>query len=111
MSSTQERALLVVVGVINLVVLRRLYIYEVAPRWTYLGFTYRNPPGFEVVVSAVCGLVPVLLLPLRITKASGSVLWIIYVIVVAPSAVVVPLAYPQHTSTAEWSAYIVPTMA
>ena len=73
------------------------YLYLISPQYGYQGFVYA--PGDPVVVpmSFVLALLPSLTLPLRLSKPSGFVLWLIYLMVYVPVQLI--LAY----TSSSWS--------
>ncbi len=68
----------------------------IAPRYSYLGFTYREPHSPHLV--AVVGIIVVLslMMPTRLDRPSAVVLWIHFMIATIPS-MVVPLFTPIVT--------------
>lgn len=75
-------------------VLHWVYQHLVAPDFSYMGYGYA-PPNTEYAVYAwLAATVTAFFLPARIKRPSALVLWILYIVGVAPS-ILVPL-YTQH---------------
>lgn len=62
------------------------YASLLSPTYAYMGMTYREPdwPAYVVMLGAV--LLTAALLPARITRVSDFVLWVVFLITAAPSA-------------------------
>lgn len=78
-----------------------VYAVEIAPRFAYLGYSYRSPEifGYAAAIVAACGVAA--LLPKSLRRASDFLLWTVFVLAVLPSLLVV------HYSgfTTPWSAF------
>ena len=62
-----------------------VYAELISPPFAYLGYRYREPAVEPVLLSLVLAIAAALALPRRIERASSVVLWILYVVTVAPA--------------------------
>lgn len=62
-----------------------VYADLIAPPFGYLGYRYREPHTEAVIISLITAVVAALALPRRIERASSVVLWVLYVVTVAPT--------------------------
>jgi hypothetical protein len=69
-------------------ILHYAYVEHIAPLFTYLQYGYRTPDpvGYGVAVALVVGLA--LMMPRRITHPSHFIVWVLFIIAVAPSLLV-----------------------
>lgn len=70
-------------------IIHLVYATTIAPRFAYLGYSYREvePWGYVAAVIIACGVA--LLLPQTLRRASDFVLWLLFVLAVLPSVLVV----------------------
>ena len=80
------------VVVTYIAVLHTVYQHSVAPVFSYLGYTYRDPDPVHYGVAIAMVVALALILPRRITQPSQFIGWTLFIVAVAPSIVV-----PQFT--------------
>lgn len=70
------------------------YVHEnhIAPQFSYLQFTYREPDPANYAVAIAVAVALAVMLPRRLTRPSHFILWILFVVAVVPSLMV-----PQYT--------------
>ena len=73
-------------------VLHTIYQYSIAPVFSYLQYTYRDPDPVRYSIAIVMVVALALILPRRIVQPSQFVGWILFIVAVAPSILV-----PQFT--------------
>lgn len=66
-----------------------VYMTQIAPRFSYLGYSYRTPEILGYLAAIVAACVVALLLPKTLRRASDFVLWMLFVLAVLPSVLVV----------------------
>lgn len=70
-------------------VVHLVYSLAIAPRFAYLGYTYRSPEilGYVAAITGACAVAQ--LLPQTLRRASDFVLWMLFVLAVLPSVLIV----------------------
>ncbi len=76
------------------------YLYLISPQYGYQGFVYAPGEPTIVPISFVLALLPSLSLPLRLSKPSAFVLWLLYLMVYVP--VQLMLAYTSGSWPLEY---------
>ncbi len=71
-------------------VLHWVYAELVSPAFSYLGYRYRSPNTDVVVISLFVATGAALALPRRVDRGSSVVLWVLFVITVAPTILMAP---------------------
>lgn len=71
-------------------ILHQVYSELVAPTFAYLGNRYASPDSSTMVVSWLFASVVALALPRRLNRPSSVMLWILYVVTVAPAILMAP---------------------
>ncbi|WP_133434059.1 hypothetical protein [Aeromicrobium phragmitis] len=66
-------------------ILHYTYQLKVAPFFAYSGLTYREPNPFNYFIAILITALVALILPQHIERVSDFILWIVYVLAVAPS--------------------------
>ncbi|WP_426517602.1 hypothetical protein ACPPVQ_00710 [Diaminobutyricibacter sp. McL0618] len=72
------------------VILHWVYSSLLSPNFGYQGFRYTEPDLGVVTLTIIIAIAMALCLPRRIEKASAVVLWILYVVTVAPAVLMAP---------------------
>lgn len=102
MNRVYDRAAPVVLGVIvYTTVLYYTYKYLVAPTYAYSGLAYREPDTFGYAIALILVVGLTLILPRRLTVASDFILWLLFIMVVAPSILICtynPLISPEQAT-------------
>lgn len=80
------------ITLIYLYVLQSVYQLQIAPAFSYLRYTYRDPDPVHYGVAILLVVALALILPRRISQPSHVICWLLFVVAVAPSIVV-----PQYT--------------
>ena len=78
--------------VVYLEVLHGVYRTAIAPAFSYLRYTYREPDPRYYGVAVAMAVALAVMLPRRITQPSQFISWVVFIVAVAPSIVV-----PQYT--------------
>ena len=66
------------------------YVSTIAPAFSYLGYTLNPAPAPYLALGFLLGVLPSMWLPLRMTRPSVGVVWILYLLAYVPS-VLMPL--------------------
>ncbi len=74
-----------------------LYAVAIVPTFGYQRFSYQNPGVASLVVALTIAALPSLTLPATVRRPSFGVLWVLYVVVIIPSAVI-PHLIPLGTT-------------
>jgi len=62
-----------------------VYIAIVSPTWAYMGLTFAQPPIHSIILASLLALLPIVWIPLHLTRPSYIIYWFIYVVVYIPS--------------------------
>lgn len=84
-SSFRDRLYLILSALLFMGLFNYVYITFVATRWAYCGMTYAPPLIQSVLLVWILGLLPIFWMPIRITRPSQVLYWIIYGIIYVPS--------------------------
>lgn len=76
-----------------------VYLNLVTEPFRYMGYTYSAPDFYTIVFTYLAATTAALFLPARIWSPSGLVLWLLFIVAVAPS-ILVP-AYTGYQTNAE----------
>ena len=83
-----RRAVILSLACIYVGVLRYAYIALIAPRFSYMRYTYRSPSALTELASLVMLTSPALWLPADCRRPSEMVLWFLYLLVIVPSILI-----------------------
>ncbi|MGW9156986.1 hypothetical protein [Microbacterium sp. NPDC055665] len=67
-----------------------VYADLISPTFSYLGYRYREPTTAAFSVAVVIAIAVALALPRRLDRASSIVLWLLFVVTVAPTILIAP---------------------
>ena len=81
----RDRLLLILCAVLFIGLFNYVYITIVTKRWAYLGFTFESPPIKSMVLVLLLCLLPIFWMPIRLTRPSQVIYWLLYAIVYVPS--------------------------
>jgi len=81
----RELILIPLAVIVFAIALHWVYADLISPPFAYLGYRYREPSTEPVILSVVIAIVTAMALPRRIERASSVVLWVLYVVTVAPT--------------------------
>lgn len=70
------------------VLLQLVYVLSISPDFSYAGYTTRNLPIVVVVLATFIASAPALWLPLRLSRPSQLLYWILYAVAFVPSVLV-----------------------
>lgn len=70
--------------------LHGVYLYFIYAPFRYAGFRYESPAVSTTLIVLLATTGVALTLPLRLTRPSGIVLWVLFVVVIAPSILMTP---------------------
>lgn len=84
-SRLRTRLLLILSAILFLYLFNYVYITIVTKRWAYAGFTFVPPPTQSILLVLLLGLLPIVWMPIRLTRPSQVLYWLLYAIVYVPS--------------------------
>ena len=84
-SRLRTRLLLILSAILFLCLFNYVYITIVTKRWAYAGFTFVPPPTQSILLALLLGLLPIVWMPIRLTRPSQVLYWLLYAIVYVPS--------------------------
>lgn len=61
------------------------YIAIVSPTWAYTGMTFTAPPNQSILLASLLALLPIIWLPMHLTRPSQLLYWFLYTVVYVPS--------------------------
>jgi hypothetical protein len=82
----KERLFLVALGFLYTFILQKVYIELITPLYAYTGLTYLDPGGFLSNILLVLSIIPLLWMPIAITKSSQTIYWTLYIFVYVPAS-------------------------
>jgi hypothetical protein len=100
--SLHRRALAGALMVVYAVLLHESYRNLIAPVFSYLGQTYREPDVFATALSIALTVVLGMALPTNLSSATDFILWTFYLIAVAPSILIAQYADILPRDRALW---------
>ena len=62
-----------------------MYVNYLYPTWDYLGFDYNPPARSYLVLAWILSVLPVLWMPIKLTRPSQLAYWVLYITVIIPS--------------------------
>lgn len=68
------------------------YVSRISPLFSYLGFVYYAPGTSTLALSWLFAMTPVLLMPMRLSRPSQVVIWLLYLLVYIPAQI-----FPRYT--------------
>lgn len=98
MHVTTARAILFVLALLYVAFFNYVYITIVSERWAYAGLVYNPTAMGTVLMATVFALVPIAWMPIRLTRPSQVLYWLLYAVVYLPSMFVPH--YLQRQTTA-----------
>jgi hypothetical protein len=81
----KDRLFLLCSVILFILLFNYVYIKIVTKTWAYFGFTYNQPPILSIILAALLGLLPIIWMPIRLTRPSQVLYWLLYAIVYVPS--------------------------
>ncbi len=84
-SNFRDRLYLILSVILFIGLFNYVYITIVSTKWAYAGFIYTPPPLQSVQLACMLGLLPIFWMPIRITRPSQVLYWLLYAIVYVPS--------------------------
>ncbi|MCH9684896.1 MAG: hypothetical protein K0V04_25900 [Deltaproteobacteria bacterium] len=84
----RERALLVGLAAVYVVLLQWTYVHDLHPRWAYMGLEHHAPAAWVRGTLSVLAVVPALWMPRALGRPSQIGLWFLYLLVYVPSLLV-----------------------
>lgn len=94
MSSVRDRAAFVLAAAIACALFHAAFLSDLATRWEYYGFVYRNRDATAAIVAYVLAIAPSLALPYHGGRPSLVITWTLYFVVYVPSIFCVALVTP-----------------
>lgn len=82
-----KRSAVVLLTIVYLILLHVDYVIGVAPRNSYLGYTYISKSFLQIALSWFIAILPAFWMPIKYTRPSQLVYWFLYLIVVIPSII------------------------
>lgn len=76
--------------VVFALLLHWVYADLISPTFDYLGYRYREPTAAAFIIAVVIAIAAALALPRRLERASSVVLWLLFVVTVAPTILIAP---------------------
>lgn len=73
------------------------YEHLISPNFAYLGYTYHEPPWDVRALCFLLGVAPLTWMPSRLDRPTKLVYWLVYLLVVAPAAVIAPAVVSQRS--------------
>ncbi|MDH5134085.1 hypothetical protein [Microbacterium sp. RD11] len=95
----REFVIIPVAVILFAIALHWVYADLISPQFDYLGYRYREPAIEAVIISVCLAIVTAVALPRLIERASSVVLWVLYVVTVAPT--ILMATYTPYRDDAE----------
>ncbi len=88
-------------ALVYLLAIWRVYELFVSPTYSYVYYTYAAPTSVQIVTASILGLVCVAVLPIDVRRPSQVVIWMLFLLVVGPCLVILPLMRPSLSISAD----------